>query len=75
MTNKEAINLISRNKSVFKYDPEMIKALNLAIKALEEVKGLNFTWCRKRREHFSPNDSCEYFIDKEKKDEEDTNII
>ena len=36
MTNKEAINLISRNKSVFQYDTEMTKALNLAIKALEE---------------------------------------
>ena len=36
MTNEEAINLISRNKSVFQYDTEMTKALDLAIKALEE---------------------------------------
>lgn len=39
MTNKEAINLISRNKSVFQYDEEMIKALDLAIKALKEMEG------------------------------------
>ena len=38
MTNKEAINLISRNKSVFQYDTEMTKALNLAIKALENER-------------------------------------
>ena len=36
MTNEEAINLISRNKSVFQYDTEMTKALDIAIKALEE---------------------------------------
>lgn len=36
MTNKEAINLISRNKSVFKYDTKMTKALDLAIKVLEK---------------------------------------
>ena len=24
-------------------------------------KGLNFTWCRKHRQHVSPNDICEYF--------------
>ena len=35
MTNKEAINLIVRNKSIFRYDEEMKEALNLAIKALE----------------------------------------
>lgn len=35
MTNREAENLISRNKSVFKYDPEMTKALSRAIKALD----------------------------------------
>lgn len=35
MTNKESINLISRNKSVFKHDAEMTEALDLAIKALE----------------------------------------
>lgn len=23
--------------------------------------GLLFNWCRKYRNHFSPNDSCEYF--------------
>lgn len=32
----KAMNLISRNKSVFKYDAEMTEALDLAIKALEE---------------------------------------
>jgi hypothetical protein len=37
MTNTEAENLISRNKSVFKYDTEMTEALNLAIKALEFI--------------------------------------
>jgi len=37
MTNTEAENLIGRNKSVFKYDPEMTEALNLAIKALEFI--------------------------------------
>lgn len=31
---------------------------------------LGFIWCRKHKEHFSPNDSCEYFIDKEKKNED-----
>lgn len=35
MTNKEAINLIVRNKSVFQYDEAMTEALDLAIKALE----------------------------------------
>jgi len=37
MTNKEAINLIVRNKSVFQYDEEMKQALDLAIKALRRV--------------------------------------
>ena len=32
----KAMNLISRNKSVFQYDEEMTEALNLAIKVLEE---------------------------------------
>ena len=36
MTSEEAINLISRNKSVFQYDTEMTEALNLAIQALKE---------------------------------------
>lgn len=36
MTNEEAQNLIARNRSVFQYDPEMLEALDLAIKALEE---------------------------------------
>ena len=36
MTNKEAQNEIVRNKGVFKYDPTMTEALELAIKALEE---------------------------------------
>lgn len=35
MTNKEAQNEIVRNKGVFKYDPTMTEALDLAIKALE----------------------------------------
>ena len=38
MTNKEAINHISRNKSVFQYDTEMTETLNLAIKALENER-------------------------------------
>lgn len=42
MTNKEAINLISRNKSVFRYDAEMTEALNLAIKALETIDQIKF---------------------------------
>ena len=24
-------------------------------------KGLSFTWCRKHRQHVSPNDICEHF--------------
>lgn len=36
MTNEEAQNLIARNRSVFQYDPEMLEALDLAIKALEK---------------------------------------
>lgn len=36
MTNKEAQNEIVRNKGVFKYDPTMTEALDLAIQALEE---------------------------------------
>jgi len=38
ITNTKEINLICRNKSVFKYDPEMTEALDLAIKALEKDK-------------------------------------
>ena len=34
MTNTEAQNLIARNRSVFQYDPEMLEALDLAIRAL-----------------------------------------
>ena len=37
MTNKEAINYISKEgKSVFRYDSYMLQALDMAIKALEE---------------------------------------
>lgn len=36
LSNKEAQNLIARNRSVFQYDPEMLEALDLAIKALEK---------------------------------------
>ena len=36
MTNQEAIDLLCRNKSVFQYDTEMCKAIDLAIKALQE---------------------------------------
>lgn len=32
--------------------------------------GLNFTWCRKHRQHTSPNDVCEYFSDKEEENDE-----
>lgn len=42
MTNKEAINLIVRNKSVFQYDEEMKKALALAIKTLEQIDLIKF---------------------------------
>ena len=37
MKRKEAINLISRNMSVFQYDGEMLSALRLAIEALKEM--------------------------------------
>ena len=33
-------------------------------------KGLPFTWCRKHRQHVSPNDSCEYFKNEEKENDE-----
>lgn len=39
MTNKEALNLLSRNKSVFQYDPDMLIAIDLAIDALKYVSG------------------------------------
>ena len=35
--NAEAINQLSRNKSVFKFDEEMTKAIDRAIKALEFI--------------------------------------
>lgn len=38
MTNREAINLLSRNKSVFKYDPNMTEALDRAIKAFKFIE-------------------------------------
>lgn len=47
MTNKEAINLISRNKSVFKYDTDMTLALNIAIGAIKrdsKVDDITFHW-------------------------------
>ncbi len=47
MTNKEAINLISRNKSVFQYDTEMTQALNIAIGAIKrdsKVNDITFHW-------------------------------
>ena len=31
--------------------------------------GCNFTWCRKHRQHTSPTDVCEYFSNKERKNE------
>lgn len=37
MTNQDAINLISRNRSVFQHDPEMKEALDLAIRALDFI--------------------------------------
>ena len=37
MTREEAINLISRNKSVFQHDKEMLEALDMAIRALKQV--------------------------------------
>ena len=37
MTNQEAINLISRNKSVFQHDAEMLMALDIAINALNTM--------------------------------------
>lgn len=40
MTNREAINLISRNKSVFQFDPAMLEALDLAIKVLNRYTPL-----------------------------------
>lgn len=39
MTNKEAQNLLSRNKSVFQYDTDMSIAIDLAIDALKYVSG------------------------------------
>lgn len=42
MTNKEAINLISRNESVFQFDPAMLEALDLAIKALKEIPTVEY---------------------------------
>lgn len=39
MTNKEALNLLSRNKSVFQYDTDMLIAIDLAIDALKYVSG------------------------------------
>lgn len=39
MTNKEALNLLSRNKSVFQYDTDMSIAIDLAIDALRYVSG------------------------------------
>ena len=44
MTNEEAINLISRNKSVFQYDTEMTKALDFAINALKERPQGEWLW-------------------------------
>jgi len=38
MTNREAINLISRNKSVFQFDPSMTEALDRAIKAFKFIE-------------------------------------
>lgn len=40
MTNREAMNLISSNKTVFQYDAGMTEALDLAIKALNNRKSL-----------------------------------
>lgn len=39
MTNKEALNLLSQNKSVFQYDTDMSIAIDLAIDALKYVSG------------------------------------
>ena len=39
MTNKEALNLLSRNKSVFQHDTDMSTAIDLAIDALKYVSG------------------------------------
>ena len=44
MTNEEARNLIERNRSVFQYDPEMLEALDLAIKALRIVDIIDVTF-------------------------------
>lgn len=38
MNNQEAENLLSRNKSVFQHDEEMTKAVDLAIKALQNER-------------------------------------
>ena len=38
MTNKEAIDLLCKNKSVFQHDPEMSNAIDLAIKALKNAR-------------------------------------
>ena len=39
MTNKDALNLLLRNKSVFQYDTDMSIAIDLAIDALKYVSG------------------------------------
>jgi len=63
MTNREAINQISRNKSVFKYDTAMLEALDFAIKALEERP--QGEWVLQTHERFnSGNELYKYYCNK-----------
>ena len=48
-------------------NPKCINCKHSNGKYSKVADGLLFTWCRKHRNHFSPNDSCEYFENKEVK--------
>ena len=48
-------------------NPKCINCKHSNGKYSKVADGLLFTWCRKHRNHFSPNDSCECFENKEVK--------
>jgi rubrerythrin len=59
MTNEEAQNEIVRNKGVFKFDATMTKALDLAIKALEEQERPTGEWIEGTQGFYCSK--CDYY--------------
>jgi len=76
MNNPEAADLLSKNKSVFQHDPEMLEALDMAIVALSII-GADEEYFPGRRAYFNGYaDGAKRAIQKEKcKVDQTQNIV